>query len=380
VKKFYLLLCLIFFAHPGWAAEPVRIGFLGPMTGYFSNIGEESKQILMLLTSDINVQGGLLGRKVELVFEDEGDNPQMAAAAAKRLVQQGAAAVIGPFTSGHTESVQGIFNDGKIIQISYGATAVSLTEKGFPYFFRTCPRDDEQAKAFVRIIRKINVKKVAILHDNSLYGKGLAEAIENQMYAWMMDAVFSGSLTPGRSDYLDVLEKIRATAPEAVFFAGYYPEAARLLQGRNQLHWETPFMGGDAVNNTRLIEIAGTKAAKSFYFLSPPNPEHIDTPQTKRFLDRFQKAYGYKPSSTYALLAGDAFIAVTESIMKVQTTDTLKVSDYLHRRYFKKSGLTGEIFFNSRGDVVNDLYGVYQVDDQGRFILKRQLQHGDFIK
>lgn len=374
MKKLFLALCLIWLVHPAWAAQPVKIGFLGPTAGLFGNVGNEAKQVLTLLTADINDRGGLLGQKVEMVFENEGGNAQTVAEAAKRLVQQGVVAVIGPHMSDMSASAQGIFHDAKIIHISYGSTAVSLTEKGFPYFFRTCPRDDEQAKVFVRIIRKLNIKKVALLHDQSLYGKGLTEAIENQLHAWMIDAAYSGSLTPGRSDYSDILEKIRTTSPGIIFFAGYYPEAAALLRAKHQLSWKVPFMGGDGVNHPQLPAMAGIKAAEGFHFLSPPNPEHLETPQTRAFLNRFQEAYHQSLSSIYPLLAGNAFIAFTQSVMQVQSTGAPAVSDYLHRRYFNKSGLTGEIFFNVWGDVVNDLYALYRVDENGRFILRKEFR------
>ena len=378
MKKIFLLFCLlsILSVLPVAAAEPVKIGFIGPLTGSFANVGIQSRQILSLLAQDINNRGGLLNSKVKMIFENEQDS----AAAATRLVQQKVVAVIGPHTSDNTRSVQKIFNDAKIIHISYGSTAVSLTQQGFPYFFRTCPRDDEQAKAFVQIIRRLNFKKVALLHDQSLYGKGLAEAIDDQLHSWMINTVWQGSLTPGRSDYTDILGKIRAASPEIIFFAGYYPEAARLLQGRRQLQWEIPIIGGDGVNHPDLVEIAGKEAAQGFHFLTPPNPEHLDTPQTKAILEQFQKTYQQDISSIYSLLAGNAFIAFTESVMKTQTTDASAIADYLHRYYFNPSGLTGEIFFNVWGDVVNDLYAVYQVDENGRFILKRRILHGDFIQ
>ncbi len=379
MKKLFLLFCLICIAWPLQAAQPVRIGFLGPLTGPYENEGAQAREVLLLLASDLNDRGGLLGKKVEIIFEHEGDNPQAAAAAAKKLLEQKAVAVIGPQTSDAAKAVQEIFHAAGILQISYGATAVSLTQKGFPYFFRTCPRDDEQARAFVRILRKLNFKKVALLHDQSLYGKGLAEAIADELHNWMLQTVYSGSLAPGQSDYSDTLQKIRATHPDIVFFAGYYPEAAALLRGRKQMQWPVPFMGGDGVNHPGLVEMAGKQAARGFHFLTPPNPEHLETPQARAFLDRLGKTSAQKPESIYPLLAGNAFLAFTESAARVQTTAAPAVSDYLHRRYFKKSGLTGEIFFNVWGDVVNDLFAVYFVDEQGRFLLKRQILHGDFI-
>ena len=138
-------------------------------------------------------------------------------------------------------------------------------------------------------------------------------------------------------------------------------------------------MGGDGVNHPQLVALAGKDVAEGFHFLSPPNPEHLETPPAKAFLERFRKVHDGNPSSVYPLLAGNAFLAFTQSATQIKTIQTKAVADYLHRRYFNKSGLTGEIFFNVWGDVVNDLYAIYFVDANGRFILKRQILHGDFI-
>ncbi|NLA41895.1 MAG: ABC transporter substrate-binding protein [Smithella sp.] len=181
------------------------------------------------------------------------------------------------------------------------------------------------------LLRKLNFKKVALLHDQSLYGKSLAESVTHQLHAWMISVVYSWSLTPGQSDATELLKKIQA-APDMIFFAGYYPEAAELLRAKRQLQWKVPLMGGNGVNHPQL-----------------------------------------------AALAGNALLAFTQSATQIKTTETKAVADYLHRRYFNKSGLAGEIFFNAWGDVVNDLYAVYFVDANGRFILKKQILHGDFI-
>lgn len=164
-----------------------------------------------------------------------------------------------------------------------------------------------------------------------------------------------------------------------IFYAGYYPEAAKLLQAKERLAWKIALMGGDGVNHPDLIELAGKQAATGFYFLSLPNPEHLESPQTKAFLSRFQNAYSRNLTSVYPLLAGNAFIAVTESVFSLKTTDARAVAPHLRKQYFNKSGLTGEFFFNAWGDVVNDLYVVYYVNEEGRFVLKKQIRHGNFF-
>ncbi len=376
MKRFFCILCLLIGVQTGWAAETLQIGFIGPMTGNFTQVGKEAMQVLTLLAADVNGQGGLMGRKVELLFEDDGGNLQTATVAGKKLLRQSPVAVIGSQTSTVTESLQAIFNSRKVIQISYGATAVSLTGKGFRYFFRTCPPNSEQAKAIVKIIQKMKIKKVALLQDDSLYGQDLSEAVRSRLHNWMIEVVYDGSLKAGQPDYLPLLERAKAAGPQLLFFAGYYPEAARLLLARNQLNWNIPFMSGDGVNDSGLVKAAGKKAAEGFSFVSPPAPEDLHSPRLKSFLDRYMKAYGTRLSSIYALFAGDAFIAVIESIRKLQTTDPERVSDYLHRSYFNSAALTGKQYFDYKGDVVNDIHGLYQVDDKGRFILQNILAQG----
>jgi branched-chain amino acid transport system substrate-binding protein len=376
MKKIFCVLCLLICTQVGWAAEPLQIGFIGPMTGNFSQVGMEATRVLTLLAEDINSQGGIAGQKVELLLEDDGGNPQTAIAVGEKILLQKPVAVIGSQTSTVTEALQDIFNDRKVIHISYGATAVSLTQKGYRYFFRTCPQNVVQAKAAVKIIRKMKVKKVALLHDDSLYGKDLADVMRSSLYTWMIDVVYDGSLNVGDPDYLPLVEKIKAAGPELVFFTGYYPEAARLLLARDRLNWNIPFMGGDGANNSDLVKIAGGKAAAGFSFISPPAPEDLRSPRVKPFLDRYMKAYGTRLTSIYALFAGDAFIAVTESIRRLHTTDPDRISDYLHRSYFNPAALTGKQYFDYKGDVMNDLHGLYKVDNAGRFILQNLMAHG----
>jgi len=381
MKKLYLLLIILLCSHPVWAVEPIKIGFIGPLTGDFRVAGTEAKQVVELMAKTTNDRGGILSKRVEMIYEDDGGNPQVAEAAAKRLVQQGVVAVIGSFTSAMTESIQQVLDNGKIIQITYGSTAVPLTERGLANFFRICPRDDNQAKAVVRVIQKMKMKRIAMLHDDTLYGKGLAKAINTLLGDNQVSVVFYDALIPGRQDYSDILTKAKETNPDFIFFSGYYQEAAQLLISRNQMNWRgVTFMGGDAVDSSALVEIAGIKAVEGFFFLCIPMVKDLNFPQTKQFINRFERTYNNRPSSAHALLAGDAFSAITGSIKLLKTSDTALISNYLHNKYFQKDGLTGEIRFNRTGDVTNDLHAVYRVDNKGRFILQRKLQYGIFAK
>ncbi len=368
-KLLFVALAMSFFMGQAYAADTVKIGLMGPMTGSWASEGQEMKQVLDLLAEELNAKGGIAGKKVEVISEDDGGDPRTASLAAQRLATQGVVAVIGTYGSAVTEATQNIYNEAKIIQIANGSTAIRLSEKKLPYFFRTCPRDDEQAKVGVQAIQKLGVKKLAVLHDNSTYAKGLADEAKALLQG-KVDIVFFEALTPKEQDYTAILTKMKAAQPDFVFFTGYYGEGGLLLKQKKEMNWNVPFMGGDATNNPDLVKIAGKDAAAGFYFLSAPLPKDLPFEQAKAFLAAFAKKYGNPPSSIYAVLAGDGFRVVATAIEQTKATDTARIADYLHKELKDFPGLTGKITFNEKGDRVGEVYKVYQVNPQGEFILQ----------
>lgn len=353
-----------------YAADTVKIGLMGPMTGSWASEGQEMKQVLDLLAEELNAKGGVLGKKVEVVSEDDGGDPRTASLAAQRLSTQGVVGVIGTYGSAVTEATQNIYNEAKIIQIANGSTAIRLTEKGLPYFFRTCPRDDEQAKVAAQTIQKLGVKKLAILHDNSTYAKGLADETKALLQGKGVEIVFFDALTPKEQDYTAILTKMKSAQPDFVFFTGYYGEGGLLLKQRKEMGWNVSFMGGDATNNPDLVKIAGKDAAAGFYFLSPPLPKDLPNQEAKDFVTAFTKKYGTPPNSIYSVLAGDGFRILATGIEQAKEVDSLKVAKYLHEGLKDFPGLTGKISFNEKGDRIGEVYKVYKVDSEGQFVLQ----------
>ncbi len=370
MKKLLLLtgiLCLC--AYAAFAADTIKIGLLAPITGSYASEGQGMKQVLELLTADVNAKGGILGKKVTLITEDDGSDPRTAALAAQRLISQGVVAVIGTYGSSVTEPTQGIFDESGIVQIANGATAIRLTEKGLKLFFRTCPRDDEQAKVAAQTIAKLGYKKIAILHDNSTYAKGLAEETRGLLQKQPgAQIVFFDALTPGERDYSTILTKLKQAQPDVVFFTGYYNEAGLLLRQKKEMGFNVPFIGGDATNNTDLVKIAGVAAAAGFYFISAPLPQ--DLPTAKAFIDEFKKKYGAAPNSIYPVLAGDGFNVVVAALNGTKGGNSAQVGAYLHNNLKDFQGLTGKISFNAKGDRVGEVYKAYKVDAKGNFIMQ----------
>lgn len=352
------------------AADTVKIGLMAPLTGSWASEGQGMKKIVELLAEQQNAKGGALGKQIEVVTEDDGGDPRTASLAAQRLTTKGVAAVVGTYGSSVTEASQTIYDEAKIPQIANGSTAIRLTEKGFKHFFRTAPRDDEQGRMAAQTIGKLGFKKVAILHDSTSYAKGLADEANALLKKKGTDVVFFDALTPKENDYTAILTKLKGANPDVVLFTGYYPEAGLLLKQKKGMNWNVPFIGGDATNNVDLVKIAG-KAAEGFYFLSPPQPQDLDTADAKAFLADYQKKYNELPPSIWAVLAGDGFRVAVAGIAGAKSTDGGKVADYLHKDLKNFSGLSGPISFDAKGDREGEVYRVYKVDSEGKFVMQK---------
>jgi branched-chain amino acid transport system substrate-binding protein len=352
------------------AADNIKIGLMGPMTGKWASEGQEMKQVVELLAADINAKGGVLGKQLEIISADDGGDPKDAVLAAQRLITQGVMAVVGTYGSSVTEATQGIYDEAKIVQVANGSTAIRLTEKGLKNFLRTCPRDDEQGMVGIQTILKLGFKKVAILHDNTTYAKGLADEAKTLLDGKSIPIVFFEALTPGERDYTAILTKMKSAAPDAVFFTGYYPEGGLLLRQKKEMNWNVPFIGGDATNHPDLVKSAGKDAAAGFYFLSTPLPKDLPTEEAKSFFGAFSKKYGNAPNSIYAVLAGDGLRVLVAAMEGSTSTEATKVSAYLHTQLKDFPGLTGKLSFNEKGDRVGEVYKVYKVDAEGNFILQ----------
>ena len=368
-KGLFLIAMLCVWTYAAFAADTIKIGLLAPITGSNASEGQGMKQVLDFLVADVNAKGGIQGKQIVLVTEDDGSDPRTAALAANKLISQGVVAVVGTYGSSVTEPTQGIFDEAGVVEIANGATAIRLTEKGLKMFFRTCPRDDEQGKVAAQAIAKLGNQRVAFLHDNSTYAKGLANEakplVEKQPGA---KVVFFDALTPGERDYSTILTKLKQAQPSLVFFSGYFNEAGLLLRQKKEMGFNVPFMGGDATNNSDVVKIAGLPAAAGFYFVSAPLPQ--DLPSAKPFIDAFKKKYDAAPFSIYSVLAGDGFNVIVAALKGTKGGNSAQIAAYLHNNLKDYPGITGKISFNSKGDREAGGYSLYKVDAKGNFILQ----------
>jgi len=364
-----VLVLLAPLARPAAAQDSIAIGLMAPLTGAWASEGPEMRRAVELVAEGLNARGGVLRRKIELIVEDDGSDPRTAGPAAQKLVQQKVTAVIGTYGSAVTEAVQAIYDEAGIVHVANGSTAVRLTEKKLARFFRVCPRDDEQGRVAVQAILRRGARRVAILHDNTAYGRGLATEVRTGLEPKGTKVVYFDGLVPGEPDYAPVLAKIKAAGPDLVFFTGYYPEAGLLLRQKAEMKWAVPVMGGDANSSSELLTIAG-KAAAGFSVVSPLLPEDLTAPGARAFLADYQRRFNAPPVSIYAVLAGDALGVLAAAMQAAGTTEPDRIASAL-RSLTSYSGLTGPISFDARGDRVGDVYRIYRVDAAGKFVLER---------
>lgn len=372
MKKMYAVWVLAFaFALAtacGAFAGTVKIGLQAPLTGKSASEGQDMLHIIEVLAEQVNAAGGINGKTVEIVAEDDAFDPKTAALAAQRLATSEVAAVIGTYGSSITEASQGIYDEEEMVQIATGSTAVRLTEKGMKYFFRTCPRNDAQGDAAAKVLKEKGYSRIAILHDNSSFAKGLAEETKARLES--SSVVFFDALTPNEQDYNVILNKMKSANPDVIFFTGYYNEAGLLLRQKMEMKWNVPMLGGDATNNLDLVKIAGNDAAEGFMFISPPGVSDLTSPDAKAFLTMYQERYGNLPASIWSVFAGDAFSVLVEAIKQTGSTESDALASYLHNDLKDFSGLTGMISFDKKGDRTGKFYRLSVVNKNGEFVLQ----------
>ncbi len=360
-------IALFGFASVAGAAEPVRIGIMGPVTGAWASEGQDMVNVIETLAAQINADGGVNGRPIALEIGDDGGDPRTATLAAQRLVSSGVVAVVGTYGSAITEASQGIYDDEGVVQIATGSTSIRLSEKGMPLFFRTCPRDDDQGKVMTAKVIEMGHKKIALLHDNSAYAKGLAEECKALFEQGGIEVAFYDAITAGDRDYTTSLVAMKTKNPDIIVFTGYYPEAAMLLRQKRDMGWDVPMIGGDATNNTALVEISGAVAAEGYMFISPPGPLDLTGPAAQAFLATYREKFGGAPTSSWGLMAGDAFLTIVEAMKNLDDITAENIGEYLHNDLKNFSGFTGEFSYDEKGDRIGDVYKLYRVDGEGVF-------------
>ncbi|MEP0764645.1 MAG: branched-chain amino acid ABC transporter substrate-binding protein [Chloroflexota bacterium] len=347
--------------------EPIKIGLQGPMTGDYAYEGQGFVKAVQLLVDQVNEEGGLLGRPVELVIEDDAGDPTQSALVADRLIDAGVVAVIGAYNSTATEPASEIYNENNILHITPSSTATRLTEKGFEQFFRVCFLDDRQALFAVMAMQDVlGAQKIGILHDNSTYAKGLADWTQVYAEEAGLEVAFFDAINPDDQDFTPILTNIGNAGLDAVYFTGYHAQGGLLLRQTAELGLDIQWMMGNASNNPEMVEIAGVDAAAGTFITTEPLPQDLEYPEAVEFVEAFTEAYDEPPASVWWLLAAEAFNVIAYAIQETESTDTDVLAAYLHEEFKDYPGLSGPIIgFDEKGDRLGTIHALYQINEEG---------------
>jgi branched-chain amino acid transport system substrate-binding protein len=341
-----------------FAADTIKLGVGGAHSGDLASYGLPTVKAAELVVKEINAKGGVLGRQVELLVEDDICKPEVATNTATKLLSLKANAVIGHICSGATKAALGIYKDAKIIAVSPSATNPDLTQSGqYPNFFRTIASDDAQARLEVDFaLNVLKVKKIAVLHDKGDYGKGLAEFakkfIEESKKATVV--LYEG-ITPGAVDYSAIVQKIKKEGAEAVIYGGYHPEASSIVTQMRKKNMKTIFISDDGVKDDTFIKVA-QKYAEGVYATGPKDT--TKNPLAIAAIEAHKKTYSSDPGAFY-LNGYAATQAILNAFQKAGSTEYAAVGKALQNEFVETP--LGKIKFDKRGDAIGVGFSMYQV-------------------
>jgi branched-chain amino acid transport system substrate-binding protein len=336
------------------AHADIVIATAGPVTGQLAGLGEQMLTGVRQAVADINKNGGVLGQKLQLEIGDDQCDPKQAVSVANQLAANGAVFVTGHFCSGSSIPAAVVYAEEGVVMISPASTSPALTETGSPFIFRVCGRDDRQgAVAGGFLARRFADKPVAILHDKSAYGKGLADATRAALRAEGQQEALYDAYTAGEKDYTALVAKLKRAQIAAVFIGGYHTQAGLILRQMREQGLEAALVGGDALVVREFWSIAGD-AAQNAYFTFVTDPRR--SPAAAGVVERF-RAQGQSPEG-YVLYSYAAVQSWAQAAEQAGTANPVQVSQALHRGHFDT--VIGGLRFDAKGDVDLPAFAIYR--------------------
>lgn len=336
------------------ASGPIRIATAGPMTGQYAAFGTQMREGATQAVTDINAAGGVLGRQLVLEIGDDACDPRQAVSVANQLAARRVQFVAGHFCSGSSIPARDVYAEEGVLQMSPASTNPRFTDEGKWNTFRTCGRDDQQGLVAGRYIaQNFRGKKVAILHDNSAYGKGLADETKKAMNAAGMQETMYAAYTPGERDYNALVSRMKAAGIDVIYLGGYHTEGGLIIRQAKEQGMNVTLIGGDSLVTNEFWQIAGNAGEGTLMtFSSDPRKRPTAAEVVARFRARNVDPEGYV-LYTYA-----AIQIFAEAAKKANTTDPRRLAQVI-----KADGpwqtVLGPISFDAKGDVTVPDYVFY---------------------
>lgn len=339
----------------GSALADIRVGVAGPITGQFAAFGEQMRAGAELAVEDINAGGGVLGERLILEVGDDSCDPSKAVAVANHLAGRGVAFVAGHFCSTASIPASKVYAEEEIVQVTPASLDPRLTdERPGSGIFRLSSRYDRQGEvAGAFLAETFADRRIAIAHDGTAYGKGLADATRDAMEAAGTRPALYQAYNPGETDYSALVSRLNAAAIDVLYVGGYHTEAGLIARQMRDRGMDTILVSGDALVTDEFWAIAG-QAGEGTLMTFPPDPRKA--PEAEPVVERF-RARGIEPQG-YTLYSYAAVQVWTQAAEAAGSTELAAVVEALNEGAFET--VLGTVSFDENGDVTLPGYVIYE--------------------
>ena len=337
------------------AADTIKIGIAGPMTGAVAQYGDMEFTGARMAIKRINANGGVLGKQLEAVEEDDACDPKQAVSVANDLVNKGVKFVVGHLCSSSTQPASDIYEDEGVLMVTPASTNPDITQRGYELLFRTIGLDNMQGPIAGNFIAdKIKPKRVAVIHDKQQYGEGIASAVKKTLENKGTNVVMYEGINAGQKDFSSLITKLKQKNVDFVYYGGYHPELGLILRQAKEKGLDAKFMGPEGVGNKDINNIAGD-AAEGLYVTLPPS---FDEDAKNADLVKAFKDAGEDPSGPFVLTSYAAVQVIADGITKAGEADPYKVAKALRSNTF--STPIGDVAYDKNGDLKSFNFVVYK--------------------
>lgn len=336
------------------AMADILVGVAGPLTGPNAAFGAQLQKGAEQAAADINAAGGINGEKIVLTYGDDVSDPKQGVSVANKFVGDGVKFVVGHFNSGVTIPASEVYAENGILVITPSATNPTLTERGLWNTFRTCGRDDQQgAVAGGYIASNLKDKKVAVLHDKTPYGQGLADETKKAMNAAGVTEVMYEGVNIGDKDFSALISKMKEAGVEVIYWGGLHTEGGLIIRQAAEAGLKATAMSGDGITSDEFAAIGGP-AVEGTLMTFGPDPRK--NPAAQAAVEKFRAA-GFEPEA-YTLYSYAALQVIAAGAKAAGSVDPQAVAEALHKGETIET-VIGGLAYNEKGDRKDADYTMY---------------------
>lgn len=340
----------------GWAqgSGPIRVATAGPMTGQYASFGAQMRAGAEQVVADLNAAGGVLGRQLALEVGDDACDPRQAVSVANQFAARRVSLVAGHFCSGSSIPASKVYGEEGVLQISPASTNPTFTDSGDWNTFRVCGRDDQQGLVAGRYMaQNMRDRRIAILHDNTAYGRGLAEETKKSLNAAGVTEALYSAYTPGERDYSAIVSRLQQANIGVVYIGGYHTESGLILRQSKEVGLNITLIGGDALVTNEFWQITGAAGEGTLMtFSSDPRKRASAAQVVQSFRARNIDPEGYVLYTYAAIQIWAAAVTRAGGLDARRTAALLKSGG-------PWASVLGDISFDRKGDVTVPDYVFY---------------------